>query len=165
MKIGIIGDTHDHLPLVGRVVDALSNERVDLVLHTGDYIAPFVIPLLGKIPVRVVGVFGNNDGDHELLVARARQQKHVEIHGLFSELLVDGERLALLHGHDRTLLAECLMGGRYDVVVHGHTHQHAVVLNDTTLQINPGEVCGYLTGRPTYSTYETGVREARIIPL
>jgi putative phosphoesterase len=165
MKIGIIGDTHDHLPLVRRVVDALSRDRVDLVLHTGDYIAPFVIPLLGKIPARVVGVFGNNDGDHELLVARALEQKHVEIHGLFSELLVDGERLALLHGHDRTLLAECLRGGRYDVVVHGHTHQHAVVLNGSTLQINPGEVCGYLTGRPTYSLYQTGEREARIIPL
>ncbi len=165
MKIGIIGDTHDHLSLTRSAVDALISEDADLVLHTGDYIAPFVIPVLGKIPVRVVGVFGNNDGDHELLRARSREQKHVEIHGLFTELLVDGERIALLHGHDRPLLGKCLESGRYDVVVHGHTHQHAVSRQGSTLSINPGEVCGYLTGRPTFATYATGERQARIIPL
>lgn len=165
MKIGIIGDTHDNLPLISRVVDVLSRENVDMVLHTGDYIAPFVIPLLGKIPARIIGVFGNNDGDREFLQMRSREQEHVEIHGLFTELLVDGEKIALMHGHDRLFLTECLETGRYDVVVHGHTHQHAISRQGSTLSLNPGEVCGYLTGNPTFAVYQTGEREARIIPL
>lgn len=162
MKVGIIGDTHDHLPLIRRAVDALAGEKVDLVLHTGDFIAPFVIPVIGMIPGRVVGVFGNNDGDCELLLARSREQQHIELQGYFSELLVDGERIALLHGHDRARLSECLESGRYDVVVHGHTHQHSIYQQGSTLGINPGEVCGYLTGNSTYAIYETGERNARI---
>ncbi|MCU0632644.1 MAG: metallophosphoesterase [Methanolinea sp.] len=165
MKIGIIGDTHDHLPRIGRAVEVLTRERVGLVLHTGDYIAPFVIPVLGKLPVRMVGVFGNNDGDRELLLARSREQKHIELEGYFAELMVDGERIALLHGHDRNLLAECMESGRYDVVVHGHTHQGSINRLGNTLVINPGEICGYLTGNPTYALYQTGERNARIISL
>ena len=165
MKIGIIGDTHDHLPRVRKTVRALTRERVDLVLHTGDYIAPFVLPILGRIPSRVVGVFGNNDGDRELLVARSGEQGRIALAGYFTEMTLDGERVALLHGHDLPLLAECLEGGRYDVVVHGHTHRSSVKRHGSTLGINPGEICGYLTGKPTFAIYDTGERDARIVPL
>lgn len=165
MKIGIIGDTHDHLPRIQLAVDALVREEVDMVLHTGDYIAPFVIPVLSRIPVRIVGVFGNNDGDRDLLMTRSREQQHIEMEGYFADLRVEGERIALLHGHDRALLSACIEDGRYDVVVHGHTHQCLVYKEGSTLGINPGEICGYLTGKPTYAVYQTGEREARIIAL
>jgi len=165
MKIGIIGDTHDHLPHIKRAVEALIGEDVGLVLHTGDYIAPFVIPILGRIPIRLVGVFGNNDGDRELLMTRSREHKQIELKGYFAELVVEGERIALLHGHDRALLADCMESGRYDVVVHGHTHQYTVYRVGSTLGINPGEICGYLTGNPTYAIYQTGERDAQIISL
>jgi len=165
MKIGIIGDTHDHLPNIGRAVEALIQEEVDMVLHTGDYIAPFVIPVLGRIPVRVVGVFGNNDGDRELLTTRSREQQNIELSGFFSDIRVDGERVALMHGHDRALLAECIGSGKYDIVISGHTHQCSIYREEHTLGINPGEICGYLTGNPTYAIYETGERVARLLPL
>jgi len=165
MKIGIIGDTHDNLPLISRVVDILSREHVDLVLHTGDYIAPFVIPLLGKIPARIVGVFGNNDGDRELLLTRSLEQSNINLAGYFTALILDGEKIALLHGHDRSLLAHCLECGEYDIVVHGHTHKPSIQLLESTIDINPGEVCGYLTGNPTYAMYHTKKKDARIVSL
>ena len=70
MRIGLIGDSHDHLHNIIRTVAFLNAERVDLVLHTGDYIAPFVIPEFARCTAPIVGVFGNNDGDRELLTAR-----------------------------------------------------------------------------------------------
>ncbi|MFB0523130.1 MAG: metallophosphoesterase family protein, partial [Candidatus Bathyarchaeia archaeon] len=43
MRIGVIADTHDRLPFIDRAVQKLNEEKVGLVLHAGDYIAPFVV--------------------------------------------------------------------------------------------------------------------------
>ncbi|RLI45996.1 YfcE family phosphodiesterase, partial [Candidatus Bathyarchaeota archaeon] len=42
MLIGIMADTHDRLPLLDKAVKRLNEEKVKLVLHAGDYVAPFV---------------------------------------------------------------------------------------------------------------------------
>lgn len=122
MKIGILGDTHDHLPNIQRVVERLEHENLELCLHTGDFIAPFVIPVLAGMGVRMVGVFGNNDGDRELLISRCRDVGGIEIRGNFAELEEAGVRIALLHGHEKTLLADLIESQLFDLVVHGHTH-------------------------------------------
>lgn len=165
MIIGIMGDTHDHLPNIRKAVAALSQGRADIILHTGDYIAPFVIPEIAGAEVPVVGVFGNNDGDCPLLLTRCREQGNIEIRGYFAELECDGQKIALLHGHDREKLSECVECGMYDLVVHGHTHRSSVTHAGSTLCINPGEVCGYLTENPSLALYETEDRTARLIFL
>ena len=67
MRIGILSDTHDYLDMVDAAVNRLNREGVDLVLHAGDYISPFVVPRLAKLKSPLIGVLGNNDGDHQLL--------------------------------------------------------------------------------------------------
>jgi len=42
MIVGIISDTHDRLPMIDEAVKRLNEMNVELVLHAGDYIAPFV---------------------------------------------------------------------------------------------------------------------------
>ena len=44
MLIGAISDTHDNLPQIEKAVKYLNEQKVDLVLHAGDYVAGFVIP-------------------------------------------------------------------------------------------------------------------------
>ncbi|MEM1767624.1 MAG: YfcE family phosphodiesterase, partial [Candidatus Bathyarchaeia archaeon] len=66
MLIGLMSDTHDNLPMVEKAVSLLNDRKVELVLHAGDYVAPFVIPKLRELKAKVIGVFGNNDGDKEL---------------------------------------------------------------------------------------------------
>jgi len=165
MIIGIFGDTHDHIPYIRKAVEVLAHEEAGIVLHAGDYIAPFVIPEIAKAGVPVVGVFGNNDGDCPLLLTRCREQGNIEIRGYFAELGCDGQKIALLHGHDRERLSECMECGMYDLVVHGHTHQSSITHAGSTLCINPGEVCGYLTGNPSLALYETEDRSARLVFL
>ncbi len=70
MIVGIIADTHDRLPLLDKAVKRLNEEKVELVLHAGDYVAPFVVPHFKPLKARLIGVFGNNDGDKELLKKR-----------------------------------------------------------------------------------------------
>jgi putative phosphoesterase len=51
------------------------------------------------------------------------------------------------------------------VVVHGHTHETRVCREGNTLVINPGEVCGYLSGRPTIALLDTDAMDVRVVSL
>jgi putative phosphoesterase len=53
----------------------------------------------------------------------------------------------------------------YDVIIYGHVHEAKAYKKGRTLIINPGEVCGYLTGKPSIAVLDTKSMEARIIPL
>ena len=41
MLIGVIADTHDNMDKLKKAVDLFNERAVELVLHAGDYIAPF----------------------------------------------------------------------------------------------------------------------------
>jgi hypothetical protein len=164
VKVGIISDTHDNLPLVDRAIEKLNKEKVGLVLHAGDYVAPFTVLRFKKLKAKLIGVFGNNDGDHELLKERFADIEGAEIRDGFAEVNAEGLRIALLHG-DGELLQSLVNAECYDVVVHGHSHEARVYKKGKTTVINPGEVCGYLSGKPTIVLLDTKSREAKIVQL
>jgi len=166
-----MSDTHDRLPLVDKAVKKLEEEKVDLVLHAGDYISPFVIPHFKPFKGKFIGVFGNNDGDHEFLKRRF-SEFDLEIRGVFAEVKVDGLRIALLHGGEpgslpgaSELLKSLVESECYDVVIHGHVHDAKAYKKGKTLIINPGEVCGYLTGKSTIAVLNTKTLDVKILPL
>jgi len=171
MLIGIMSDTHDNLPLVDKAVKKFLDEKVDLVLHAGDYVAPFVIPHFKPFKGKFIGVFGNNDGDHEFLKRRFAEFG-LENRGIFAEVQVNSIRIALLHGGEpggvpgpSELLRSLLSCSCYDVIIHGHVHEAKAYKKGKTLVINPGEVCGYLTGKPSVALLDTKTLGAKIVPL
>jgi len=171
MLVGIMSDTHDHLPLVDKAVKKFIDEKVDLVLHAGDYVSPFVIPHFKPFNGRFIGVFGNNDGDHEFLKRRFAEFG-LEIRGYFAEIVIDNVRIALLHGGEpggppgaSELLKSLISSECYDVIVHGHVHEAKAYKKGKTLIINPGEVCGYLTEKPTIAVLNTNTMNVKTIPL
>jgi uncharacterized protein len=165
MLIGAISDTHDNLPLIEKAVQILNDQKVGLVLHAGDYVAGFVIPKLAKLNCPLIGVFGNNDGDHELLKKRFSETNNCTINDRFTQITVENYRIALLHGHETELLNAIVDGGYFDAVIHGHSHNKNIEQKGKTLSINPGELCGYLTGKPTIAILDTIKKEAKIIEL
>jgi len=162
--VGLIADTHDRLKMVDKAIETLNEQEVKLVLHAGDYVAPFVIPRFKELNAKLVGVFGNNDGDRELLKKKF-SDLGLEIHGGFAELNVDGLKIALLHGHEEELLNALINSEGFDVIVHGHTHKAEVYRKGKTLIVNPGEACGYLSGKPTSALLDTDERNVRILEL
>jgi putative phosphoesterase len=171
MLVGIMSDTHDHLPLVDKAVKKLIDEKVKLVLHAGDYISPFVISHFKPFKGRFIGVFGNNDGDHEFLKRRF-QELGLEIRGVFAEVKINGLRIALLHGGEpggppgpSELLKSLISAECYDVIIHGHVHEAKTYRKGKTLVINPGEVCGYLSRKPSVAVLDTKTLGVKIIPL
>lgn len=171
MLVGVMSDTHDNLLMVDKAVKKLQEEKVELVLHAGDYTSPFVIPHFKPFKGKFIGVFGNNDGDHEFLKRRF-SEFGLEMRGIFAELKIDNLRVALLHGGESggapgpsELLQSLISSECYDVLVYGHLHEAKAYKKGKMLIINPGEVCGYLTQKPSIAVFNTKAFDARIIPL
>jgi len=138
---------------------------VALVLHAGDFVAPFMIGTLKDLTAPLTGVFGNNDGDHALLLAKCRQHPHLSIAGTFARVDAGGVTIGLLHGHDRQLLETLCTSSTLDILVYGHTHKPEVRQQGSMLIINPGEVYGNLTGKSTVALLDTKTRDVRILEL
>ena len=164
MKIGIILDTHDRLPFIDRAIRKMNEKEVDLVLHAGDYCAPFAAFRFKPLKAKMIGVFGNNDAEKELL-RRNFKDIGVEIRGRFAEIKVDGLKIALLHGEETELLNSLLNTRSYNVVIYGHTHQSEIRRKNGVLVINPGEACGYLSGKATIGLLDTSTLDAVIVPI
>lgn len=165
MFIGLISDTHDNLPQIEKAVNHLNNAGVQLVLHAGDYCAPFAIAKFKALNCKLIGVFGNNDGDHELLKTRFSETPNCEAHGRFAQVNADGYKIALLHGDEPELLFALIGSQSFNAVVHGHSHNKVVEQRGNTLIINPGELCGYLTGKSTLALLDTEKNKVEIVEL
>lgn len=164
MIIGILSDTHDRLPLIDEAVKRLTELNVELVLHAGDYISPFVKDSLKNLTVPLIGVFGNNDGDKGLLKKKFAEFG-ADIRGKFAFVVADGLRIALLHGDETELMRSLLELESHDVLISGHTHVPKIYRKGQTLVINPGEASGILTGKATIAILDTESLEARIVQL
>lgn len=162
--IGLLSDTHDHLPMIDLAVNTLNELEVDLVLHAGDYVSPFTVQHFKPLTAKLVGVYGNNCAERMLL-------KHLfsdigaDLRGFFAEITVGEVKVALVHGHDAELLHSLIRLESYDLVVHGHTHRVCVQRKGKTLVVNPGEVCGYLSGQSTIGLYDPQLRDVKILSL
>jgi uncharacterized protein len=165
LLIAAISDTHDNLPQIEKAVKYLNEQKVGLVLHAGDYVAGFVIPKFKQLNCKLIGVFGNNDGDHELLKKRFGETNNCTIHERFASVELESYRIALLHGEEIELLNAIIDCGYFNAVIHGHSHYKSLELRGKTLTINPGELCGYLTGKSTIAILDTDKQQAKIIEL
>ncbi|MCW3977692.1 MAG: metallophosphoesterase [Candidatus Bathyarchaeota archaeon] len=164
MIVGIMADTHDRLPLVDVAVKVLNEKNVGLVLHAGDYIAPFVIPHFKPLKARFIGVFGNNDGEKKGLKKKF-EGLNANVHEDIADIMVDGVKIALLHGSEEELLQGLINAQSHDVIVRGHTHEAKTYRKGKTLIINPGEVCGYLTEKSTIALLNSQTKETEIVEL
>ena len=64
MKIGIISDTYDDVEnAYKKTIEMFNVERVQYVIHAGDYIFPGIVKEFEKLNSKLIGVLGNNDGE------------------------------------------------------------------------------------------------------
>ena len=161
MKIGIISDTHDHMGNCRKACEAFAAEGVKTVLHAGDINAPFAVVPFHDARIKLIAVFGNNDGE-KLFLRERFAEMGFELHHGPHEFQLQGRRICLMH--EPRCLESLVKSGSYDLIVHGHTHELAIH-EEGTLVVNPGEACGYLTGKPTCAIVELDDLSGRIIDL
>ncbi|MDH7476093.1 MAG: metallophosphoesterase [Microgenomates group bacterium] len=174
MKIGIISDTHDQLESLEKAVKIFQKEKVNLIIHCGDWVSPFVpqfiYTLKPKLTIPIKSVFGNNEGDYFRFFQRKEKENwKIEFYKETFELEVDKRKIVVYHGSNNILTNALIKSQIYDAVFTGHTHQAIIETFGKTLHINPGSTAGYAFGKITQSKtlalYETKTNQGKIIKL
>lgn len=168
MILGVMSDSHDDVDSIERAIEIFQRMGVDEVIHLGDLISPFSLdPIVSSgIPFRIVR--GNNDA--EVLLAIRSLERGGIFHPSPAEIDYDGTRLLIFHGFGDKELTKftaisLASSGRFDLVFYGHTHEVHVEEVGETLILNPGEVCGVLTGRKTVALVDTEAKKVEVIDL
>lgn len=161
--IGVFGDSHDNVAAISKAVEFFNKQKVNFVVCTGDLVSPFSVDFLKGLDADLVGVFGNNEGD-KWNINRMLKDLDTEFQD-FLELKLEGRDIAIYHGHNAEILDALVRSHKYDIVMSGHTHTPEITLEETTLVVNPGELCGYLTKASTVATIDLKTLEAEIHEL
>lgn len=164
MLLGVISDTHDNLPMIRKAVEILNEKNVTLVLHAGDIVSPFVAREFADLKAPMIITLGNNDAEHEVLRKRFADVGK-DVKGLFAEVEIGRIRVALTHGDEKDLVPSLIRSQYYHVVVYGYTHEAKTYVSGNTLIINPGEICGYLSGVSTMALLDAENRTTKIVQL
>ncbi len=159
--VGVIADSHDNVNQLRKAVSLFKRAGCKLVLHAGDFIAPFAARELRGLDCPVKAVFGNCDGEKTGL------EKALEGFGEIAEAPLifehSGRRLLLVHYHFS--VGQYVVSGNYNVIVFGHTHKPESRQENGVLVLNPGEAGGWLSGKATVALLDLEKLEAEIVPL
>ena len=154
MLIGVVSDTHDRLPMIDAALRLFADRQVEAVIHPGDFVAPFAVRRLLRYKGPLHVTYGNNDGERAGL---KELMPHITEGPLFVEL---GGRTVLVHH----FIDWCEPADieRAEIVVSGHTHEVVNRLERGKLLLNPGECCGWVTGRCTVALIDTDGPSAEV---
>lgn len=161
MRIGVLSDSHDNRPSLRRAAALFREAGCGLVVHAGDFVAPFAARELEAAGCPVRAVFGNCDGEKEGL------RDALEAFGSIREApaIFKAGGLRILLTHLNGPVEAYVRRKKYDVVIFGHTHVPEVRREDGTLVLNPGEAGGWTTGRSTVALLDSETAEAEIVGL
>jgi len=160
MKIGIMADSHDHLPNLRKALEIFQKEQCEKFLHCGDYCSPFVIKAFKEFGIPFLGVFGNNDG--ELIFLSQMAQGIGEIKKGPIEIELAGRKIALMH--EPAYISALRSSKQFDLILYGHLHQ-ALLDPTPPVLINPGECCGYLSGKAMVAVCDLRDLAAKLVEL
>ncbi len=159
--IGIMADSHDNLTRIRQASGVFKANGCDLVVHAGDFVAPFSAMELQDLGCPIRAVYGNCDGEKQGL------KTAFETLGLIKEAPFAFEHLGLRFAlvHLNSSLGPLLAGGRFDVIIFGHTHKPEIRQEKSALLINPGEAGGWVTGKSSIALLDPATLTAEIIIL
>ncbi|OQX31752.1 MAG: YfcE family phosphodiesterase [Candidatus Sedimenticola endophacoides] len=154
MKVCILSDSHDHIPLLDAAAADARGRGAEAILHCGDVVAPSTLKCLNRHGLPVHVIHGNNTGDlYTLGKIIAQPGNLIEYHGMDAGVELAGKRIFLVHypHYARAMAAT----GDWDLVCCGHSHKTKVSLipnikGGETLLLNPGTVGGVGTSPATY---------------
>jgi putative phosphoesterase len=159
MVIGILSDTHDNLDNLKKAIDIFQANNVEHIIHAGDYTSPFTYRVMKHFTGGFTGIFGNNDGDKVLLnnvyQGRIFTQPHI--------FRLHERKIVVMH--EPGVVDALADSGHFDLVIYGHTHEPVIKRVKNTLVVNPGEVAGWLYGKPSAAVMNLETMEAEILNL
>lgn len=157
MLIGVIADTHDRLPMIDAAIDLFVDRRVEAVIHAGDLVAPFAVARLLRFNGPLFCTYGNNDGERKGLKNLLPQITDGPLW-----VKIGGRRILVHHFVEWCDPSDIDLA---DIVITGHTHDVVNRTEGGKLFLNPGECCGWVTGRCTVAILDTEEPSAEVCEL
>lgn len=158
MRIGVVGDTHDRMNNVERIVSLFGEADVERVVHTGDITRPAVLEQFARLGVPMLGVFGNNDHAEHIGLEKEASRFGMDFAPPPRTFHWAGRQILVLHDPEQ---APTMLPSEIDLVLHGHTHRHRHERRGATLIFNPGECAGFRTGHNAVGVVDLVSLEAR----
>jgi putative phosphoesterase len=162
MRVGLMSDSHDRLPAIAEFIKQFQAAGIGLVLHAGDFCAPFALDPFENAQMSMAGVFGKNDADLESLRTRASRAIGMEIFESPHSFDIGGKRILLVH--DLADIPDHSIES-HEIVVHGHLHKQEMKERGKTLIVNPGESCGWVNGTPGAAILDLDSRQVEWLSL
>jgi putative phosphoesterase len=141
MRIAVLADSHDNLDALSYWTDYYNQQNADVLLHAGDLISPFTVPVLSTFNGSVDVVFGNNDGDRQTLREKGKG-KNIQFHEPPSIFRFSNFSVCVAHKPDTLPTPDAT---DTNLLVHGHTHERLWNSDGPVPLANPGEVGGWLS--------------------
>ena len=157
MKIAILSDSHDYIPNLTAAVVYCNAYSINLLIHCGDLISPFMLPELARFGGAIHLIYGNNVGDQHLISQECGTRfPGINHHGVMGVVEAGGKKIAFHHYPQvaRGLAAQ----GLFDVVCCGHNHIYRVEKIGSSLLVNPGELLGK-DGQPCFAVLDCTTME------
>ena len=144
MKIGVVSDTHNNLKNIQIIIDLFNDEKVSIVIHTGDITNANTLEQFSKLNSELIGVYGNNDRNESGLKEVA-QKNNFKFQEPPRRLNLFDREIVIFHEPDNIdqFLSENKL---IQVVLFGHTHRYENNTKNGVLYFNPGESAGMQKG-------------------
>lgn len=144
MRIGVVGDTHNQLTNVQRIVELFRDASVERIIHTGDITQPKVLACFAELEIPLLGVFGNNDLPERKRLAHEASRFGMDFVDPPRSFEWADRRILVVHDPEEYRASD---HAELDLVLHGHTHRYRHETAGDTLIFNPGECAGFMAGR------------------
>ena len=154
MLVGVMSDSHDNVPKIRRAVEIFKERGAQILVHAGDFVAPFAVKALKAFPGEVIAVYGNNDGEKAGIRNALPTVAEPPL-----RRMIGGRAFVIVHD-----IGKLEDRSGCDVIVHGHTHD-LDIQEGPPLCINPGETGGWLRGRCTVVLLDTETLKHEIIEI
>lgn len=170
IKIMIISDVHGSSTRLAEVLEHYKKEAPDYLFILGDilyhgprnplpegYNPKAVIELLNPLQEHIVAVRGNCDSEVDQMVLE------FPMRGDYQQLLIEGEKFFLSHGHlfDNDLPSLLSPNTLY---VQGHSHVPMIERKNRCWHLNPGSISLPKENHPpTFGMYEDGIFTVRTL--
>ena len=163
MIIAVMSDSHDNIWNLRKALTIIKKQNAKMIIHCGDFIAPFMLMELDQSGIPVHGVFGNNDGDKYLLTKLSLTSlTNITLYDPVGFVDIGGFKIGFTH---QGIVGEGLAaGGNFNIVCFGHSHEYFFKKIDRTILLNPGEIMGK-EGHPSFCLVDTGTVKVEKIEL
>ena len=163
MIIAIMSDSHDNIWNLRNALEIIKKKNAQMIIHCGDFIAPFMLVELDQSGIPVHGVFGNNDGDKYLLTKHSLASlTNITLYDPVG--LVDAEGFKIGFTHHGIVGEGLAAGGNFNLVCFGHSHKYFFKKIGRTILLNPGEIMGK-DGLPSFCLVDTDTVNVEKIEL